>query len=202
MNERNRQMKSLALVALACALTTDVVGQERTHDHASPYTDEVDREIKSLSPEDLAELRRGGGWGLAKAAELNGVPGPVHLLELEDQIPLSAKQAESLRAIYEAMRTDAIAEGNRLIELERQLENHFRNVTITDNILQGLLADIATSYRKLRYIHLSTHLKTPLILTEAQIGRYRILRGYAADPCKQVPAGHNAELWRKHNNCT
>jgi hypothetical protein len=46
------------------------------------------RAIKSLSDNDINELRRGGGWGLALAAELNGMPGPAHLLELKDKIPL------------------------------------------------------------------------------------------------------------------
>jgi len=28
-----------------------------------------------------------------------------------------------------------------------------------------------------------------------------MLRGYGGDPCANVPAGHNAEMWRRHNNC-
>jgi len=53
----------------------------------------------------------------------------------------------------------------------------------------------------LRYIHLSTHLKTPEILSKAQIGKYNGLRGYSADPCANIPAGHDADMWRKHNKC-
>ena len=49
---------------------------------ASPYAGQESRRIKSLSEQDIAELRAGRGWGLAKAAELNGMPGPAHLLEL------------------------------------------------------------------------------------------------------------------------
>ena len=39
----------------------------------STYAGMEARWIKSLSPEDLQELWRGGGWGLALPAELNGV---------------------------------------------------------------------------------------------------------------------------------
>ncbi len=39
--------------------------------HDSKYIGQENRAIKSLSSEDIAELERGGGWGLAKAAELN-----------------------------------------------------------------------------------------------------------------------------------
>lgn len=194
-------MRSLALLGIAFVASTDVLAQQATHDHVSSYAGQENREIKSLSPHDIAELRKGGGWGFARAAELNGVPGPAHLLELKDKIPLDAEQVRELRAIYDTMRAEAIAWGNRLIELERELEKHFRNATITDEILRRLLVDIADSHRKLRYIHLSAHLKTPTILTEAQIDRYRILRGYSPDVCNQVPAGHDVELWRKHNNC-
>jgi hypothetical protein len=51
-----------------------------------------ERAIKSLSDADIKALRRGEGWGLALPAELNGMPGPAHLLELKDQIPLSQYQ--------------------------------------------------------------------------------------------------------------
>ncbi|MBL4876875.1 MAG: hypothetical protein JKY10_10340, partial [Cohaesibacteraceae bacterium] len=56
--------------------------------HGSHYAGEENRAIKSLSNADIAELKRGGGWGLAKAAELNGVPGPSHLLKMKNQVGL------------------------------------------------------------------------------------------------------------------
>jgi len=49
--------------------------------HPSKYAGQETRAIKSLSSEDIAELRRGGGWGMARAAELNGVPGPSSGIE-------------------------------------------------------------------------------------------------------------------------
>jgi hypothetical protein len=62
------------------------------HSHKSKYAGEEKREIKSLSAADIEELQNGKGWGLAKAAELNGVPGPVQLLEMKEEIDLSAEQ--------------------------------------------------------------------------------------------------------------
>ena len=129
------------------------------------------------------------------------MPGPAHLLELKDKIPLDNNQVTAIRSIYKTMQADAIAEGNRLIALEQRLEAHFHNATITETMLRELLTDIADSRQKLRYIHLSTHLKTPRLLTRAQIDRYNMLRGYGVDPCRTVPAGHNPEMWRKHNEC-
>jgi hypothetical protein len=43
----------------------------------TPYAGMQNRAIKSLSDNDINELRRGGGWGLALAAELNGMPAPL-----------------------------------------------------------------------------------------------------------------------------
>jgi hypothetical protein len=154
----------------------------------SKYAGQQNREIKSLSPEDILELRRGGGWGLAKAAELNGVPGPAHLLELKSEIDLTDKQIKALRIVYDEMKRKAIRKGEELINLETNLEKLFVERTINDNRLRSLLTDIALVRGELRYIHLSTHLKTPV-------------RGYSNNPCLSVPAGHNPEMWRKHNGC-
>ena len=38
------------------------------------------------------------GWGLARAAELHGIPRPLHLLEIKDEIPLSAEQVSATSA--------------------------------------------------------------------------------------------------------
>lgn len=172
------------------------------HEHTSKYAGQEQRTIKSLSPDDISELQRGGGWGLAKAAELNGVPGPAHLLELKDQIPLSADQVSQITRIFEEMKAHAVELGLKLIDLEQGLEQHFQNRTITDEILRSSLTEISGVRNSLRYTHLATHLMTPNILSEEQINKYNALRGYgAADPCDNVPEGHSAEMWRKHNGC-
>ena len=172
------------------------------HSHKSKYAGEEKREIKSLSETDIEELKNGKGWGLAKAAELNGVPGPVHLLEMKEEIDLSAKQIRAIEDIYKKMKQEAIPLGLELIELEMELNNHFANRTITDELLRQILQRIAQAHRQLRYVHLSTHLKTPDILKSEQITLYNKLRGYSSDdPCENVPKGHDPEMWKKHHNC-
>src|SRR5210317_2643476 len=74
----------------------------------SSYAGQEDREIKSLSESDIEELKNGRGWGLAKAAELNGVPGPAHLLEMKSEIALSKDQVKKIEAIYKEMKRKAI----------------------------------------------------------------------------------------------
>ncbi|CTQ52917.1 hypothetical protein LP7551_01437 [Roseibium album] len=198
-------MKKLLLAILLTipATTLQANSNDTSHNsHVSKYAGEEGRAIKSLSSADIEELRRGGGWGLAKAAELNGVPGPVHLLELKDDIPLSDAQVGSISQVYETMKARARRQGEILIELEVELDALFRDRTVTEDLLRERLLAIGEARTELRYIHLSTHLKTPDILTEQQITRYNVLRGYGeASPCTQVPEGHNAEAWRKHNGC-
>lgn len=150
----------------------------RDENTPSPYVGQQHRPVKSLSADDMAELQKGGGWGLAKAAELNGVPGPAHLLELSDQIPLSSDQHAAITALYADMKENAIIAGNRLIEAEIALDAAFRAGGLTPEELEGLINTITQSLGRLRFVHLSTHLKTPEILSPDQIARYNSLRGY------------------------
>ena len=188
-------------VALAM-LPLFAVGQHQGHgDNPAPYAGLETREIKSLSEQDIEEIRRGGGWGLALPAELNGRPGPAHLLELKDDLGLSAEQVLAITEIYEAMRADAIAAGERFIAAEAALNDAFEGSDLSEDVLQDLLAEAAEARADLRFVHLSRHLETPDLLTEAQIQKYNVLRGYSDDPCLNVPEGHNPNMWRRHNGC-
>ena len=158
----------------------------------SPYAGEESRAVKSLSAEDIAELGRGGGWGFAKAAELNGMPGPFHLLELKDEIPLTREQVTAIAAIYERMREAAIAEGEHFIAAERALEDAFRTGAVTEKGLRALLAETARSRARLRFVHLSAHLETPALLTREQIARYGALRGYGVHGGGAAHGGHGS----------
>jgi Spy/CpxP family protein refolding chaperone len=191
---------STLLLALSICVPLSALGQ---HNHGSqtPYAGMQNRAVKSLSDDDIKELRRGGGWGLALAAELNGMPGPAHLLELKDQIPLTDDQEVKTQALLNDMRKAAIPTGERLIAAETALETAFAKGAINEASLRGLLAESESARTELRFIHLSQHFKTVQYLKPEQIKRYNILRGYAEDPCKNIPAGHNPEMYRRHMGC-
>lgn len=155
----------------------------------SPYAGQEARQIKSLTAKDVDDLRNGRGWGLAKAAELNGVPGPTHLLDLADEIGLDAAQVAQLRAIKQEMTAQAKPLGEKLIALEAELDRQFASGTITDQILRELLAQIAETRRELRYTHLATHFKTPPLLTAQQTAAYNRLRGYAPTAPAKASSG-------------
>jgi hypothetical protein len=168
----------------------------------SPYAGMEGREIKALSGADIDELRRGGGWGLAQTAELNGAPGPAHLLELRDEIGLSAAQVVAIEAIFIAMKAEAIPAGERLIAAEAAIESAFRAGDVPEADLRALIDASEAARAELRFIHLKRHLETPPLLTPEQIARYEALRGYGATtPCATVPDGHDPAMWKKHNGC-
>jgi hypothetical protein len=129
-------MKKILCAALAVWITASpALGQHR-HGSQTPYAGLQSRAIKSLSDNDIKELRRGGGWGLALAAELNGMPGPAHLLELKDQIPLTQDQVVKTQALLDDMRKAAIPTGERLIAAETALEHAFAKGVVDEACLQ------------------------------------------------------------------
>lgn len=194
-------MKLVIAASIATTLSVAAVAQHGSHRPPTPYAGQETRAIKSLSEEDIAELRRGGGWGLARAAELNGYPGPAHVLELRDALGLTEAQRASVTAIFEAMRRRAMAEGEQLIAHEARLEAGFASRRITADSLGSLLTAVERSRASLREIHLAAHLETTPLLTDDQRRRYAALRGYGEDRCAQVPAGHDPVQWRRHNGC-
>jgi Spy/CpxP family protein refolding chaperone len=188
------------LLAMSLALPMSALAQHN-QGADSPYAGMQDRAIKSLSDADIKELRRGGGWGLALPAELNGMPGPAHLLELRDEISLSQDQIEKVQALFDDMRKAAIPAGERLIAAEAALEAAFAEGTVEETSLRRLLAEAASARSELRFIHLSQHYKTVQFLAPEQIERYNVLRGYADNPCAKIPEGHNPEMYRRHMGC-
>ncbi|MDB2451574.1 hypothetical protein N9W99_03750 [Gammaproteobacteria bacterium] len=182
-------------------LTSFVLLADEKESHKSDYTGEVDRVIKSLSANEIKDLTLGNGMGLAKAAELNGYPGPKHVLEMQEELLLEKEQLTSIKLIFEEMKSQARSQGKIFISLEKSLNDHFSNATITNDTLESTLKNISEAKNNLRYIHLSAHIKTTEILSKNQIKKYNQLRGYSNNPCEKIPEGHNKEMWMSHNGC-
>ncbi len=92
----------LAVAALVALVGGPAVAQHRHaphqhHPQQQPYLGMQQRALKALSEQQIADLKAGRGMGLALAAELNGYPGPIHVLELKDRLGLSAEQAQHVQ---------------------------------------------------------------------------------------------------------
>lgn len=149
------------------------------HQHGqSPYAGMQRRAIKALSEQQTAELRAGKGITLAMPAELNGYPGPAHVLELATPLGLSDDQKRQTRALFEQMQDEAKALGETAIAREDELDRLFREKTATADSVREATANAARAHGKLRESHLQYHLRTVEVLTPAQVAMYNRLRGY------------------------
>lgn len=116
--------------------------------------------------------------GLALSAELNGYPGPSHVLELADKLELSTDQRMRIKALFDSMKAEALLLGAKLIEQEAELDNQFVARTVTLPSLKTSTAAMAITQGELRETHLKYHLSTAEILNPHQMRRYAELRGY------------------------
>jgi hypothetical protein len=145
----------------------------------SPYAGEEGREIKALSAEQVTQYLEGEGMGLAKPAELNGYPGPRHVLDLSDRLNLNSGQAKSVKDEFDRMHGDATRLGARIVAEERAIDSLFRTRSMSQALLDARIRKSASLQGELRLAHLRSHLKTTEILTPAQRENYMVLRGYA-----------------------
>jgi len=144
----------------------------------SPYVGLGQRTIKALSPEDIAGYAEGAGMSLALAAELNGYPGPRHVLDDAEALGLSQGQREAISAIFDSMHSQAIAVGRQYIRAEQRLDSLFAAREITPESLREVVGEAERLKGRLRVIHLAAHLETTALMDREQVSRYQHLRGY------------------------
>ncbi|MCY0725949.1 hypothetical protein OVW19_29850, partial [Klebsiella pneumoniae] len=83
--------------------------------------------------------------GLALPAELNGYPGPMHVLELSDKLHLSAEQKARIEGLFASMKAEAVPLGARLLEQEAALDRQFAARSITEESLRAATAEIGAT---------------------------------------------------------
>jgi hypothetical protein len=159
------------------AVATMMIGTSFANEQ-SPYAGEELRSLKSLSAKEVESLRTGQGMGFAKIAELNHYPGPKHVLELAEELDLTAAQAAETEGLFREMQHNAIAIGKQLLAAEMKLDRDFQKESIRPESLQTALLAIGRLRAQLRYVHLEAHLRQRSLLTAQQIARYDELRGY------------------------
>lgn len=180
-------MKVLLVIGAACAVLAAALAQAAA---PSPYMGEQSRPIKALSADETTALLAGKGMGFAKAAELNGYPGPAHVLELASELQLSDAQKARTQALFAAMEAKAVALGRALVEEERGLDRLFAEKAATQESLAAALARIGELQAKVRGAHLDAHLAQARILTPEQTAKYAELRGYGRAGGESEHAGH------------
>jgi Spy/CpxP family protein refolding chaperone len=150
-------------------------GEQQT----SPYAGMQERRITSLSDEQIADLKAGHGMGLSLPAELNGYPGPRHVLDLAEQLELTPDQRAGAAALFEAMRNEAVPAGERLIAREAALDRLFADRSARPDTVAAAVSAIAEAQATVRLTHLKYHIAMAEMLSAAQRARYAALRGYS-----------------------
>ncbi|MDX1429127.1 MAG: hypothetical protein R3282_02515 [Rhodothermales bacterium] len=167
-----------ALATILAILASPALLAQHDPAHHSPYVDHADREIKSLSDEEVTQLLGGEGMGLALPAELNGYPGPKHVIELADELELSTEQRQATQDIFDRLKSSAVELGKKIVHLEKELDAAFANHSISPESLESMTSEIGSLKGLLRATHLRAHLEQTDVLNPAQRHRYVELRGY------------------------
>ncbi len=142
----------MSRLCLAIAVTLAVLTSAQAQlAPALPYSGWEHLCVKALSNEQIADLCAGRGMSLAMPAELNGYPGPVHVLELGDQLRLTWEQRAHIQELHAAILAETIPLGERLI---------------------GQEAGIGATQGVLRLAHLRYHISTLDVLAPEQVRRY------------------------------
>lgn len=176
--------RPLLLLLVASLGLAGCVAPEASHEaHADPesgssYAPLLDSPIRGLTREQIEAYQNGEGASMALPAELNGYPGPAHVLDLAEPLGLTPEQRAAMERLRGGMGDEAIPRGLELLALHKALDDGFRNGTLDEDDLARLLRDIGEKDAALRLIHLRTHVEAASLLTTHQRALYVELRGY------------------------
>ena len=166
-------MKTILTVLSAILMATSALASEN-----APYAGLEARDIATLSDKDVDDLLAGRGWGFALAAELNGYPGPAHVLELADELALTDSQQAEVQAIFDAMNARARALGAEYVAAEAAVSRAFGTGEVDAETLAVLIAASGAIEADLRRVHLEAHLQVKPLMTRHQTMLYNRARGY------------------------
>jgi len=124
----------------------------------------------------------GRGFGLAFAADQNGYPGPMHVVELRDRLKLTADQEAKVQELTHAMFAESRPKSARLLEAEARLRHLFVEHAADEATVRAAVAEVERARSEVRLVHLLTHLKTRDLLTEDQRRIYHEARWGAPVP--------------------
>jgi Spy/CpxP family protein refolding chaperone len=173
--ERVAASAAVAVIALFAAASS--VSGQHGHGHAGGH-----QAAEACSAEFDKVVTDGRGFGMAFAADQNGYPGPMHVLELADRLKLTAEQEAKARALMHAMFSESKPKGARLLEAEARLSRLFADRTAGDAAVRAAVGEVERARGEVRLVHLLTHLKTRDLLTEEQRRIYHEARWSGSPP--------------------
>ena len=116
----------------------------------------------------------GRGFGLAFAADQNGYPGPMHVLELRDRLKLTADQETRARELMHTMFAESRPKGARLLEAEAKLRRLFADRTADEAAVRAAVAEVERVRSEVRLVHLLTHLPAGAVTASGDVGIFEV----------------------------
>jgi Spy/CpxP family protein refolding chaperone len=156
-------MTTIVATAGLLGTTSSVSWGQHGHGHEGGH-----QAAEACSAEFDKVVGEGRGFGLAFAADQNGYPGPLHVLELKDRLKLTAAQEAKAQALLQAMFVESKPKSARLLEAEAKLRRLFAGRAADDAAVRAAVAEVERARSEVRLVHLLTHLKTRELLTEDQ----------------------------------
>ena len=123
--------------------------------------------------ENVAE---GRGFGMAFAADQNGYPGPLHVLELKDRLKLTSDQEARMHTMLADMFAESRPKSARLLESEAKLRRLFADGRAAEATVRAAVAEVEKARSEVRLVHLLFHLKARAVLTAEQRRLYHEAR--------------------------
>jgi len=150
--------------------------QHSGHGHTPGVVSDGHLKAQGCAEEFEAVVRDGRGFGMAFAADQEGYPGPMHVLELKDRLGLDAAQESRVRMLLHAMFAESRPKGARLLDAEARLRSLFAKGSADEAAVRAAVAEVEQARADVRLVHLLAHLKTRAVLTEAQRRAYHEAR--------------------------
>jgi len=170
-----RLMGTMAVAALVGGLFGGAATTWGQHGHSGGHEQGHQTALACATEFDQV-VGEGRGFGMAFAADQNGYPGPLHVLELKDRLKLSADQEAKMQRLMHAMFSESKPKSTRLLEAEAKLRRLFAERAADDAAVRTAVGEIERARSEVRLVHLLTHLKTRDLLTEDQRRTYHEAR--------------------------
>jgi Spy/CpxP family protein refolding chaperone len=173
---RTAAMRALLPATVLLLVPVVAAAQHAGHQHTPGAPSKGHLKAQACLDEFDAVVRDGRGFGMAFAADQQGYPGPMHVLELKERLGLSSEQETRVRALMDAMFAESRPKGARLLDAESRLRALFASGRADESAVRAATAEVERARAELRLVHLLTHLKTRDLLTDAQRRLYHEAR--------------------------
>lgn len=172
---------AVALGAMVFTVGLGSAGAQHQHGAGAPSPHEL---VERCTTDFEQTVASGRGAGLAFAADQNGYPGPLHVLELKDRLKLTAEQDAKVQAMLAAMFAESKPKSARLLDAEAKLRQLFASGQANEAAVRAAVVEIEKARTEVRLVHLMFHLKTRDVLTDEQRRLYHETRWSAHAPIK------------------